>query len=252
MTANTQFQRAVYGDKMMFPIFLKLGGDLNKEEGARRRMRRRKGQGRTPGHFWFGIQVVASELEKGGTAQHIRTCWSARSYQLVSWLLLDSPIKCNLAREVHAHSQNSEMMLATFQKSMTAKWWQVVSSLVPRPHPLMRRNSLVNKVKFLRVYSKCFVSVSSKIQNEPAQYTWIEILLLVLTTFGIKPKKQLCSPDHFSLRDTHRLGTKLSSLANLPSLIPRPHTLWENGVWAQDLLQPCWKKVAIFPDLCHL
>ena len=54
---------------MMFPIFLKLGGGLNKAEGARRRMRRRKGQGRTytPGHFAldkFGIQVVALELEK--------------------------------------------------------------------------------------------------------------------------------------------------------------------------------------------
>jgi len=84
----------------MFPIFLKLGGGLNKAEGARRRMRRRKGQGRTytPGHFAldkFGIQVVALELEKGGTAQHIRTCWSARSYQLVSWLLLDSPMSGN-------------------------------------------------------------------------------------------------------------------------------------------------------------
>ena len=129
MTPNTQFQRAVYGDKMMFPIFLKLGGGLNKEEGqgARRRMRRQKGQGRTPGHFCFGIQVVASELEKGGTAQHIRTCWSARSYQLVSWLLLDSPMKCNLARESarpfskfgNDASYLSELKFKT--KSMTAR-----------------------------------------------------------------------------------------------------------------------------------
>ena len=145
MTPNTQFQRAVYGDKMMFPIFLKLGGDLNKEEGARRRMRRRKGQGRTPGHFCFGIQVVASELEKGGTAQHIRTCWSARSYQLVSWLLLDSLMKCNLARESArpfskfgndaSYMYLSELKFKT--KNMTARWWQVVSSLIPRPHPLI-------------------------------------------------------------------------------------------------------------------
>ena len=42
-------------------------------------------------------------------------------------------------------------------------------SLVPRPHPLTRRNNLVNQVKSLELVRQCYLATFKKLYTKPAQ-----------------------------------------------------------------------------------